>query len=97
MDLEAIGLLRSRSRAAAVVMVSATTPFVLATTARPRVPSLMVRLALDNVHIAATIALTLTVALLSRLVARPLKAFFVPSARWWWCTVSGRVLPVISM
>jgi hypothetical protein len=65
MDLETIGLLRSRTRAAAVVMVSATTPFLLATTARTRVPSLMVRSALDNVYIAATIALTLTVALLS--------------------------------
>jgi hypothetical protein len=46
-------------------MVSATTPFLLATTARTRVPSLMVRSALDNVYIAATIALTLTIALLS--------------------------------
>jgi Ni,Fe-hydrogenase I cytochrome b subunit len=73
-----------------MVMVSATTPFFLATTARSRVSagaSLMVRAALDNVHIAATIALT--VALLSRLVARPLKALFVPSAMWWWCTISG--------
>jgi hypothetical protein len=78
-----------------MVTVSVATSFLLAITARPRVSvgtALMVRSALDNVHIAT--AKALAVALLARLEARPPILLFIPSARWWWCTVSRRVLPV---